>query len=381
MKRTARRIGLFVALAILLPCLVDEALAASCGPAADAGGEFETATLEQAKLDPAILCALNEKLDARPEANVHAVVVLRDGRLVFETYRKGSDQTWGTGLGDVSYEPSMIHDTRSVSKSVVSLLVGVAIDRKLIGSVDERVFSYFPEYEAIRTPEKDTITLRHVLTMSAGLRANEDAEWNSPYNTEREMYQSVDPYRTVLNQKQWNKPGEQWAYNSGCTMLLAAVLRKVTGKRLTDFAKEALFDPLGIKEFEWITVEPSDEPAAGGGLRLRPRDMAKIGQLVLNKGEWKGRPVVSAGWLEESLKVRYQGWGNGYGYQWWLGASDIGGKSYDWIAAWGLGGQRIFIVPELNLVVAITAGMYMSPRQEFVARAVLEEFVLASVLD
>jgi CubicO group peptidase (beta-lactamase class C family) len=382
MKRTARRIGLFVALAILLPCLVDEALAASCGPAADAGGEFETASLEQAKLDPAILCTLNEKLDARPEANVHAVVVLRDGRLVFETYRKGSDQTWGTGLGDVSYTPSMIHDTRSVSKSVVSLLVGVAIDRKLIGSVDERVFSYFPEYEAIRTPEKDTITLQHVLTMSAGLRANEDAEWNSPYNTEREMYQSVDPYRTVLNQKQWNKPGEQWAYNSGCTMLLAAVLQKVTGKRWTDFAKEALFDPLGIKEFEWITVEPSDEPAAGGGLRLRPRDMAKIGQLVLNKGEWNGRSVVSAGWIEGSLEPRHEaGGGLSYGYQWWLGASDIGGKSYDWIAAWGLGGQRIFIVPELNLVVAITAGMYMSPRQEFVARAVLEEFVLASVLD
>ncbi|MET0940799.1 MAG: serine hydrolase, partial [Mesorhizobium sp.] len=92
-------------------------------------------------------------------------------------------------------------------------------------------------------------------------------------------------------------------------------------------------------------------------------------------------PVVSAGWLEESLKARYQGWGNGYGYQWWLGVSEIGGKSYDWIAAWGLGGQRIFIVPELNLVVAITAGMYISPRQDFVARAVLEEFVLASVLD
>ena len=109
------------------------------------------------------------------------------------------------------------------------------------------------------------------------------------------MYQSVDPYRAVLSQKLWNKPGEQWNYNSGCTMLLAAVLQKVTGKRLTDFAKEALFDPLGIKEFEWITVQPSDEPAAGGGLRLRPRDMAKIGQLVMNKGEWNGQSVVSAG--------------------------------------------------------------------------------------
>ena len=125
-------------------------MAVSCGPASDAIGEFETASLEQAKLDPAILCALDEKLDARPEANVHAVVVLRDGRLVFEIYRKGHDRIWGTGLGEVSYTPSKVHDTRSVSKSVVSLLVGVAIDRKLIASVDERVFSYFPEYAEIK---------------------------------------------------------------------------------------------------------------------------------------------------------------------------------------------------------------------------------------
>ena len=107
---------------------------------------------------------------------MHAVVVLRDGRLVFEIYRKGHDQKWGIGLGDVSYTPSKVHDTRSVSKSVVSLLVGVAIDRKLIASVDERVFSYFPEYAEIKTPEKDAITLRHLLTMSAGLRANESVD-------------------------------------------------------------------------------------------------------------------------------------------------------------------------------------------------------------
>jgi CubicO group peptidase (beta-lactamase class C family) len=246
--------------------------------------------------------------------------------------------------------------------------------------VDEPVLSYFPEYQDIKTPEKDAITLRHLLTMSAGLRANEGVEWNSPINTEREMYQSVDPSRTVLNQKLWNKPGEQWNYNGGCTMLLAAVLQKVTGKPWTDFAKEALFDPLGIKEFDWITVKPSNETAAGSGLRLRPRDMAKIGQLVLNKGDWNGQSVVSAGWIEDALTPRYQAWGKGYGYQWWRGVSDIGGKSYDWIAAWGLGGQRIFIVPDLDLVVAITAGMYQSDPQELPTN-IFEEFVLASALN
>ena len=117
-------------------------------------------------------------------------------------------------------------------------------------------------------------------------------------------------------------------------MLLAALLQKVTGKPWTAFAREALFDPLGIDDLEWVIVEPSDEPAAGGGLRLRPRDMAKIGQLVLNKGEWKGQSVVSASWIKDSLEPRHKaGDGLSYGYQWWLGASDIGGKSYDWVAA------------------------------------------------
>ena len=110
--------------------------------------------------------------------------------------------------------------------------------------------------------------------------------------------------------------------------------------------------------------------------------MAKIGQLVMNKGEWNGQFVVSASWIEDSLEPRHKARGGlSYGYQWWLGASDIGGKSFDWIAARGRGGQRIFIVPHLDLVVAITAGMYSSPRREFVAEGILEEFVLASVLD
>ncbi|QIG51810.1 serine hydrolase [Nordella sp. HKS 07] len=163
---------------LLLPSLVG--VAASCGPAPDASSEFRTASLEEAGLDPTILCSLDERLNARPEANVHAVVVLWNGRLVFETYRKGDGWKWGTQLREVSYSPSRIHDTRSVSKSVVSLLLGVALDRKLIAYVDEHVFTYFPEYGDIKTPEKDVMTLRDLLTMSAGLRANEDVDWYSP---------------------------------------------------------------------------------------------------------------------------------------------------------------------------------------------------------
>lgn len=138
MKWMLRLLGLIVALTILLTRAIDGAQAASCGSIPDVAGEFETTSLKQAKLDATILCTLDEKLNARPEANVHAVVVLRDGRLVYEIYRRGPDRIWATKLDEVSYTPSKLHDTRSVSKSVVSLLVGIAIVRELIASVNQR---------------------------------------------------------------------------------------------------------------------------------------------------------------------------------------------------------------------------------------------------
>ena len=296
-------------LVVLMACSMQASRAEPCGAAGDDLGGLATSSLEEARLDPAVLCAMRESLDGRPEANVHAVVVLRNGRLVFETYRTGDDRNWGTRLGTVTYNPQMLHDVRSVSKSIVSLLIGIAIDRNLIASAKEPVFSYFPEYGAIKTTEKDAITLSDLLTMSAGLGANENVAWSSPSNTERQMYESADPYKTVLERKMWNKPGQVWNYNSGCTMLLAAVLQKATGKSLLAFAKEALFDPIGIDEFVWTTVQPSGVPAAGGGLRLRPLDMAKIGQLILNHGQWNGAQIVSNKWIEEFDQATIPGLG------------------------------------------------------------------------
>ena len=126
--------------------------------------------------------------------------------------------------------------------------------RKLIKSIDEAVFSFFPEYSDLRTPERDKIQLRHLLTMTSGLGWNENVPYDSVANTERPMNRSADPYRYALDRKVWNNPGEIWNYNGGCTMLLGAVLQKVTGKSLRDFAKEALFEPLGITDFDWINL-------------------------------------------------------------------------------------------------------------------------------
>jgi len=238
----------------------------------------------------------------------------------------------------------MQHDVRSISKSVVSLLFGIALDRKLIASVDDPVFRYFPDYAALRTPEKDNIHLRHLLTMTSGLAWDERRAYSDPENSERKLIRSIEPYRFVLEQSVWRKPGEEWNYNGGGTQLLAGVLQRTTGKSLADFAKEALFEPLGITQFEWLNMPASGEVAAASGLRLRPRDLAKIGQLVLNNGTWNGRRIISEAWIRESTQGRIAHFDAvdslRYGYQWWGDEEKVGDRQISWIAAQGLGGQR-----------------------------------------
>jgi len=355
-------------------------VAASCGAPVELDGGWQTATPEQAGLDAAYLCALDEKLDAAPDMNVHAVVVARGGKLVYETYRAGEDQRWGTELGVVPHTAQTPHDVRSISKSVVSLLFGIALDRKLIAGIDDPVFDYFPDHAGLRTPEKDRIRLRHLLTMTSGLAWDERRPYTDPANSEIMMIRSPEPYGFVLDRRIWNAPGEVWNYSGGSTQLLAGVLQRATGRPLADFAREALFEPLGITAFEWVSMPASGDAAAASGLRLRPRDMAKIGQLMLDKGTWNGRRIVSEAWIEDSTEARFEGWyPHRYGYQWWISQSRIGERDIAWIAGWGLGGQRIYIVPDDDLVVVVTAGLYASDSQGPVVLDILNNHVLAAI--
>jgi CubicO group peptidase (beta-lactamase class C family) len=273
---------------------------------------------------------------------------------------------------------------RSVSKSVTSLLVGIALDRKLIASVDEPVIKFFPEYAELNTAGWDKIGVRHLLTMSSGLQWNENLPWN-PKNDEWHLANDADPLRYVLQRPVAVPPDAVWNYNGGGTELLGRIIEKVSGKPFDTFAREALFEPLGITDWEWMSWK-NGKVAPAAGLRLRPRDAAKIGQLVLNKGAWDGRQIVSAGWLADSLKPRFQaiGYFGGlffYGYQWWMGRTLAGDRELTWTAAIGLGGQRLFIVPDLDLVVMVTSGLYASPRQGHAALDVLYSFVVPAVRD
>ena len=178
------------------------------------------------------------------------------------------------------------------------------------------------------------------------------------------MHMAPDPCRYVLGLPVTAPAGQDFFYNTGALTLVSAIIRKAVGRPLDEFASETLFKPMGITDFEWSRVKGDTD--AGGGLRLRPRDMAKIGQLVLAGGRRNDRQIVSKAWIDASMTPRLEATGPYfYGYLWWLGRSLHNGREVHWAAALGRGGQSVRIVPELDLVVAVTAGYY----QDYSARA------------
>ena len=299
-----------------------------------------------------------DRLAASSTTNVHSVLVARGGKLVFERYFSGADEVRNRRIGKATFDADTLHDLKSVSKSVASLVLGIAIDRGLIGSLEQPVFSFFPELSDLRTSEKDRIRLSHVLAMSMGLKWEEATPaTGDDNNDEARMHRARDPCRYVLGLEATAPPGREFFYNTGALTLLSAVIRKATGRTLDEFAQASLFEPLGIARVEWSRVKGDSD--AGGGLRLRPRDMAKIGQLVLAGGRWNDRQIVSKAWIDASTTPRVEATGlYFYGYLWWLGRSFTKGREVHWIAALGRGGQSIRIVPELDLVVVVTAGYY-----------------------
>jgi CubicO group peptidase (beta-lactamase class C family) len=307
-------------------------------------------------IDREALCRMADRLAA--SANVHAVLVARGGKLVFERYFSGTDEISDRQIANATFDAGTLHDMKSVSKSVASLALGIAIDRGLIGGVNEPIFSFFPELSDLRTPEKERIRLSHALTMSMGLRWVEATpSTGNDNNDEARMHMAPDPCRYVLGLPMTAPAGQDFFYNTGALTLVSAIIRKAVGRPLDEFARETLFQPLGITDFAWTRVKGDTD--AGGGLRLRPRDMAKIGRLVLAGGRWNDRQIVSKAWLDDSMTPRLEATGPYfYGYLWWLGRSLHDGREIHWSAALGRGGQWIRVVPDLDLVVVATAGYY-----------------------
>jgi CubicO group peptidase (beta-lactamase class C family) len=322
--------------------------------------------------------------------NLHGVVVVRQGRLVLERYFEGDDYARGSPLGMVAFKADTLHDLRSVSKSIVGLLYGIALADGKVPPPDASVFASFPEYTDLAAdPTRKRWTIHNVLTMTMGTDWDElSVPYSDPTNSEIAMDMAPDRYRFVLGAPAVMEPGQRWIYNGGATALLARMIAKGTGKPLHDFARAALFDPLGIGPTEWYT-DSSGEAIAASGLRVTPRDLARIGLLMVKGGIWGGRPIVPAQWIERSTspmvdvdEIRQ------YGYHWYLGkfAFTVStgprwtrSRLERFWSAIGNGGQRLFVFPGLDLVAAITAGNYDTPDQWVPPTRIIREVVLPAI--
>ncbi len=321
--------------------------------------------------------ALGESLDAAVAEGeldyLHGVVVIRDGHLVLERYYSGRDWRWGEDLGQIDFDAARLHDLRSVTKSIVGLLYGIALEEGLVPPPEAVLVDQFPDYpDLIADPDRRRMLVEHALAMRLGTEWNEDLPYSDPRNSEIAMELAPDRYRFVLDRPFVKKPGTWWDYNGGATALIAYLIERGSGQTLKDFATERLFQPIGIDSVDWIQGKDGIYSAASG-LRLTPRDLAKIGQLVLNGGRWQGQQVVPDAWLEESFKRRTTLFsGIKYGYHWWLHDTPSG---LPWMAGFGNGGQRLFILPARDLVIVVTAGRYNHPEAWKIPVAVISEHV------
>jgi CubicO group peptidase (beta-lactamase class C family) len=317
--------------------------------------------------------------------NLHGVVILRKGALVLERYDAGEDETWGAPIGRVAFGPDTLHDLRSVTKSILGLLYGLALAQGKVPPPERPLLEAFPEYADTATdPRYKRLTIAHVLTMSLGLEWNEDIPYQDPANSEIQMENAPDRYRYIFSRSIVADPGTRWIYGAAATTLIGKLIQKGTGQSLPDFARATLFDPIGIGATAW-TNGLNGEPSASSGLRMTPRDLARIGQLILNRGQWEGRAVVPTEWLDKSFQPYLAvDEFRRYGYFWYLGDLQYGNPPNrpiaHWIGAFGYGGQRLFVFPGLDIAVAITAGNYADKDQWIPPIRVIREVVLPSLL-
>jgi len=311
--------------------------------------------------------------------NIHSVLISKDEDLIYEHYFPGKDELWGNNLGVIDHHRDSLHDVRSVSKSIVSACIGIAIDQGRIKDVHQSIFDFFPEYAEYNTGKKSKLTIHHFLTMTTGFEWNEDVPYDDPLNSEIQMTGSSDPIKYVFSQPLVNEPGISWKYNGGTTQVLAELIERTSGDQIDEFARKYLFRPLGIDKFYWTKFPELDKPAAASGLRLTSEDLMKFGRLYLNMGVWGGETVISENWIKKSTKAHIRFGRNdvGYGYQFWILKGETIHENLDYpiVAAFGNGDQRIYIDYQKNMIVVTTAGNYNKWTIKKDSEALLTNFV------
>jgi CubicO group peptidase (beta-lactamase class C family) len=333
-------------------------------------------TTEWQALDPAALRMDSDKLSklepviTSEYSNINSIVVVRNGSIAYEKYYNG-------------YGPDTTHHVASITKSIISALIGIAIDAKYIKNIEQKVLDFFPEYVLDAADrQKQEITIRHLLTMTAPYPFE---DWEEPLD---KMCKEPDWIKYTLAMLGQSGSIGTFKYSTAGAHLLSSILIRSTGKSAREFANEHLFKPIGMKEIPdyemtsfgfddlfgsnvkgWV-YDPHGISTGGWGLTLSPRDMARFGLLYLNRGIWNNNQIISKSWIDESTAMNP----NNYGYLWWLREeADV----FAYLAL-GDGGNVICCIPELDLVVAITSEFILNPRDRWTQ---IKEHILPAVRD
>lgn len=338
---------------------------------------WPTASAASAGLSTERLQAMETAIRGGEFKKIGSILAARHGKLVYEGYFDGSDAT-------------APRDTRSATKSITDILVGIAIEKGLLSGVDAPILPFFSDKQPVQNPDprKAKITVEDFLTMSSLLECN---DWNefSRGNEER-MYIMEDWIRFTLDLPikgfpSWEKKpseapyGRSFSYCTAGVTTLGGVLERATKTPVPEFAAKNLFAPLGIQKAEW-QFSSLGLALTGGGLRLQTRDLVKLGQLYLNGGVWNGSRIVSERWVKTSTqphaRIDEQ---TEYGYLWWLKSFKSGEKSYPAFFMTGNGGNKVLVFPGLDMVVVLTSTNYNTRGMHEQTEKLLTDYILASL--
>jgi CubicO group peptidase (beta-lactamase class C family) len=343
--------------------------------------EWPTATAASVGLDEKAIDALDADITSGKYGNVDSLTIIRHGKLVFDrsyphdyakVYEKEMKTPDPLNAGDPSgpydyynswWHPyyrrgGEIHTLQSVSKTITSIVIGVARLKGDFPDIDTPVLNFFDTSKVQNIDDrKRKMTIRHLLTMSAGFDWNENLPYQDPKNTGTQMEISNDWVDYTINRPMAHEPGSTFQYNSGASEILSHIFRVAVGMDVEEYAAKNLFAPLGITNYYWKRA-PGGLPDTEGGVYLNPRDLAKLWYLYLKNGDWNGKQIVSPEWVKDSvtqhMEVGQRGSGIGYGLKWWIYPYGKDNSKFVWAGS-GFGGQLPFAFPEYDMVTVITS--------------------------
>jgi CubicO group peptidase (beta-lactamase class C family) len=389
MKKAILLISILSILSLLIVgCQLEPSSQYTCQPPENTNDGLDVGSLDEVNIDATLIEKAVNDINRGKYREVHSLLIFRDGKLVLEEYFEGHKYQWDAPKhhGElVTWDSSISHCVHSVTKSITSACIGIAIDKGFIQSVHQSIFDYLPEHQHLNTEGKDKITIEHLLTMTSGL---DWEEWNAPYSSEDNpivgiWFSDKDPVTYILERSLIDEPGTSFRYYGGNMIVLGEIIRNATKMNIDEFSTEYLFEPLEIDSFDWWLRFENDVIEAAGGLKITPRDMVKVGATFLNNGVWNGKQIVSGQWVEKSA-ISYRGNKGinvpgtdqknvGYSYSWWTKSFSDSDKRINVFYALGWGGQHIMGFPELNAVVVTTGGTYTSSTKTF---TLLEKYII-----